>query len=452
MSLAAPILSSWDPTESGEGSIDPLSLQPTYERLAERLYPFITVRMQRPRFLTVIAALARTCEGLEEARCSDEVTPAWLVGEWYVVEAFVRRRERISKSRRFGIPGTQKVERAIRIGRTLGPAAYLKTPKVFGFTGVYKTLALGLGIVTGDHLTLDEAGYQLLRVWEREQELEGFLDGTGGAGARFRDELRKAIEVGLRKGHTDRSSSWTHWDELVRRFDPGAAGVEEGAWIRTRITASSTRTNPRDPEACEMRREIIHRLESAGRPIVEPKDETAFFREAIADAHGASPGLRERLSMIDAYEGVGRCIEDALSLVLHLSSESGGSPVAESDFEAHPLSVELAKPLAHALDRLRTTFDGTGWESEVENLIERYTGVDSPRALYRVVLEHHHEAQRLKPPDGKRPWVENLGTRGVVVRSQYRRSDPPTGADEYAHDYRSSTATQFLQDLGRLPR
>ena len=77
--LAPPILSLYDPPESGEGSIDPLSLQPTYERLAERIYPFVTVRMKRPRFLTAIAAVARVCEGFEDELAKDGTTPAWLV-------------------------------------------------------------------------------------------------------------------------------------------------------------------------------------------------------------------------------------------------------------------------------------------------------------------------------------------------------------------------------------
>ena len=39
-----PLLSLYDPAERAEGSIDPLGMVGTYERLAERIYPWITVR------------------------------------------------------------------------------------------------------------------------------------------------------------------------------------------------------------------------------------------------------------------------------------------------------------------------------------------------------------------------------------------------------------------------
>ncbi len=55
MTLFPAYLSIYDPAVSAEGGIDPLSLQPTYERLAERIFPFLTVRMRRPRFLTAMA-------------------------------------------------------------------------------------------------------------------------------------------------------------------------------------------------------------------------------------------------------------------------------------------------------------------------------------------------------------------------------------------------------------
>lgn len=53
--LRAPFSSEFDPSEEAEGSIDPLGLQPGYERLADRLLPAVTVRMGHPRFVTAMA-------------------------------------------------------------------------------------------------------------------------------------------------------------------------------------------------------------------------------------------------------------------------------------------------------------------------------------------------------------------------------------------------------------
>ena len=48
--LKPPFLSAYDPLADGEGSIDPLGLAATYERLADIILPGITVRMGRPAF------------------------------------------------------------------------------------------------------------------------------------------------------------------------------------------------------------------------------------------------------------------------------------------------------------------------------------------------------------------------------------------------------------------
>ena len=71
-----------------------------------------------------------------DAVSADEITPPWLVWEWFVVEAFVRAEE--SLSGKSGIPGIQKVHRAVRNHRPVSAAAYLKTPTTFGFTGVFR--------------------------------------------------------------------------------------------------------------------------------------------------------------------------------------------------------------------------------------------------------------------------------------------------------------------------
>jgi hypothetical protein len=110
--LRAPFSSEFDPSEEAEGSIDPMGLQPGYERLADRLLPAVTVRMGHPRFVTAMALGACVCEGWDaDATAADDITPPWLVWEWFVVEAFVRADEALSG--RSAIPGIQKVRRCV---------------------------------------------------------------------------------------------------------------------------------------------------------------------------------------------------------------------------------------------------------------------------------------------------------------------------------------------------
>jgi hypothetical protein len=190
--LRPPIGSQFDPSSDAEGSIDPLGLQRTYEHLAERILPFLTVRMSRPRFLTAMSAGARVCSSFRNEVCSDGITPPWLVFEWILLEAFHRKGSEIWLKDSRGIPGVDKTRGALRQGRRLNHATYLKTAKVFGFHGVYRRLATGLEILNDD-LDLDEGAFLLLRAWEEEQELPGFVSGSSGPGARLRSELERAV-------------------------------------------------------------------------------------------------------------------------------------------------------------------------------------------------------------------------------------------------------------------
>ena len=74
--MTLPILTLPDPVTTGEGVLDPLGLATIGERLAEQILPGLRARMQRPRFVTAIAACAAVCDGSEDRIASDNVTPA----------------------------------------------------------------------------------------------------------------------------------------------------------------------------------------------------------------------------------------------------------------------------------------------------------------------------------------------------------------------------------------
>jgi hypothetical protein len=452
MPLAVPVLSVADPREESEGSIDPLGSLATNGRLAERIYPHMTARMSRPRYLTAIAAIARVCEGMQDQLAADGVTPPWLVAEWHVVEAFVRKHPEIPKTQWRGIPGSRKVERVLRSGQRLSARSYLKTPTVFGFTGVYKTLALGLEIVTGDELLIDDGAYELLRAWERDRDLDGFVDGKSGAGARFRDQLLRAVERGVRKGYTDQPNSWSGWDSIVEHFFPSRMRRRESKWIYERLIDTKVRGNLRDPESLQVRGELTERLVARKRSV-DGDEEPDFFRAAIEAKRGVSAELRERLQAIDAYESLHCPLEDALHLLLYLSGKKGGVVVDEASFAATPLARQLAARVHPAIERINQTIAPHGSDPEIPDLIARYERVKTASDLFHTVIDHHEAVQRGKPPDGKRPWFERVGSGGIFVRAAYRKDDPPPGTDRYMRPfYRTWTASRFLQDMGRLPR
>lgn len=446
--LAPPILSVADPSLSAEGGIDPLGLAAINERLADRILPFVTVRMRRPRFLTAIAAGAVICDGLEDEVAADGETPAWLVYEWYVVEAFVRQLAP-EGVRGFGLPGSQKVARSIQDDRRLGARSYLKTPKIFGFTGVYKTLGVGLDVID-DELRLAEAGYDLVRAWQAEQRLAGFADGTRGAGAQFRAEIRRAVEDGLERGYTARPPKWQGWSHLALHLHPSKARRLERGWLHRRLTDPALKPSTLDSESALMRSELLGHLAKRG-GIADRADEAPFFRALLAKSSRASPSLRHRLALIDSFEALSRPIEDALRLILHLSGKRRGDFITLDTFRRHRLAPELAKAVPVAIRRVGRAYEGSGWEREVDDLVARYGDVCDSGSLFATVLDHHETVQRAKPPDGKRPWIERYDPERVAARPQYFESDPPPRSNDYVRDYRTNSATQFLRDLGCVP-
>ena len=159
--LMPPVLSEIDPLQKGEGSIDPLGLAATYERLANQMLENVTVRMSRIRFVTALAVGTAVCEAWEEdERASDGVSSPWQVFEWATVMAFVKAREAGGESV-LQVAGSQKVQRALRAQYAISAKTYLKTPTVFGFGGIFRRFAVGTQVI-GRDARLEEAGHALV--------------------------------------------------------------------------------------------------------------------------------------------------------------------------------------------------------------------------------------------------------------------------------------------------
>lgn len=258
-------------------------------------------------------------------------------------------------------------------------------------------------------------------------------------------QLQRAVEKAMASGHVSRGSGWQHWESLTDHLVPIAIGADEGEWLWKRLLATDLVQNPHDPEACTMRREFLLRLKRYGRAVSSRAEETEYFDHII---DSVSDGLRERLEMIAAYEGLCRCIEDAFRLVLQLSADSGDAPVTEEEFVEDPLAERLTAMVPTSLRTAVEHFMGTPWQDGIAAIVERYTDIDSPEGLFHAVLEHHEEVQCSKPPNGRRTWFERVP--GIIVRPTYRRQARSVGTDTYVHWYRTGTASEFLVDLGRI--
>jgi hypothetical protein len=139
-----PFMTKYDPPGSSEGTLDPLGLYLLADQLATKLVPAVRERMIRIRFLTALTVGSLVTEGVEGNPRYPE-TPPHLAWEWLVVEAIVKSFGDDSEVR--GVPGSDVTRKAINRYGYVDHRSYLKTPRVFGFNGVYKRLATHLGLV-----------------------------------------------------------------------------------------------------------------------------------------------------------------------------------------------------------------------------------------------------------------------------------------------------------------
>ena len=301
-----------DPPVAGEGALDPLGLATTGERLADWILPGMTARMSRPRFLTAIAVSAEVCKGLQEVIAADDKTPTYLVFEWLVVEAFAHSkvdREEVART-----PGIGKARACVNASIPMSAGGYLKAPTVFGFHGVYRRLAQHVGIVDG-HDLLGENGHLLLKTWEREQGLDGFLESAqeGLAAANRRQWLRSAVVDGLNKGYTARGGAWQGWEFLTQHLSPAKVGKGEGQFLRRLLLDVKGDTRG------EVFR-LVENPENFAFAGAEETHEAALVRRLLPQA---SANLAPRFRAVIAYEEFCRLLEAGFDWLRWLSSRDG---------------------------------------------------------------------------------------------------------------------------------
>jgi hypothetical protein len=433
--FALPFLTLPDPVVSGEGALDPLGLAAIGDQLAEWILPGLRARMSRPRFLTAIAVSAVVCEGLEENYAADTITPAHLIFEWLLVEGFARE-GRDGEVRR--TPGILKAREAQRAGMKMSAKNYLKVPSVFGFHGVYKRLASNLRIVD-DGYSLGDNGYALVKIWQQEQRLEGFVDSTlpRQSGLNLKRLLRSAVEDGISHGHTARGGGWQGWRFFADHLVPARIGEQEAHFIRQLLL---------DP-AGDRREEVFRLLDIPDNlHLRDEASEANMMRHLLPQA---SPELAHRFRVIKAFEEACAGIEDAFDWLRYLSTCSRTRALTRAEFtsvaEVIQVSAELTQRL-QSVERLLNDAPQQAQErfTELSNFFGHVRNADD---LFDAVLRRHSFIQKNKPPEGKREWFEHAANGGVYVRSDYKLDQPPAPRDWWPRPYRLLTARNFCKDL-----
>ncbi|NUO07898.1 MAG: hypothetical protein HUU08_04340 [Candidatus Brocadia sp.] len=437
MTLLAPLLTEYDKIADSEGSLDPLGLSLIADRLGSKLAPGVRERMKHPRFLTAMAAGAIICTEDDDDRVAqDGVTPPYQVYEWYVVQALVKYFGNNTDEIR-GLPGREKATDAMRKGVPLCAQNYLKAPSVFGFHGVYRTLAEDLDILRQGRL--GEAGDRLIRIWETEQDLAGFYSREQGPGASLRQALKNAVKDGLDKSKVSREWNWSLNRTIAEKFAPYRAKAKENEALFAMLCE----------EPSSYRSQIINFLISNEGNRLWLKEDTTEKKLHASLLKSASPDLRELLECIRSYEHFARLIQDAFDDCLwHMSRKQGKTNIKElAGLEAVNLAHKnVTDAFTNACDQLRLY----GYESEFIYGFGHLPVNGNCGTWVEQLMDHHFTMQKKKLPLGKNPWIDRYDDNTYCVRPLYRRDEPARMDDSYVHPYRTNAVWSFLTDLKRV--
>lgn len=437
--IQLPLQTEYDSKLTNDGSIDPIALYSISENLATRLCPGVRERMSNPRYLTLMAVSNAVCSMFDEDTvANDDVgTSPQLVFEWYVVQGLVHTAPTANLDLQ-GLPGRDKAGRVVALGLGLSSSRYLKTASVFGFHGIYRPLAKQLELEIGG--ALGPFGLDLLEIWQRENDLPGFVAGTQGNGARLREVLQEAVTKGLDKGEVAHSKSWKQWEVFSKYLQHQRFGAEEARAVFDRLLATET----------TLRRPLIEFLRSdAGQAIVSAKNPSErAFHEALRKVAGKE--LATILDAIMAYEAFSRLLQNGFDECLKTLCDALRAVTVDELATLQSIvdaSSNTPAAFRHAADKIGVVDP---------DLARRFTQTFSvfgesmaPPAWVETLFEHHRLNQERKPPHGKRPWViVNPKNRSMYVQPNYRRDYAPKFDGSYVNFYRMVPLQSFLTRMG----
>ena len=431
-----PTASLLDAEEQTEGSLDPLGTYNISELLASRIgSPGVRERQRNLRFLTLCCVGWEVLASMDpEIKPGDQGVTYEQAFEWLTVEALVAG-ERKDGGAGFGsLPGINKARACIRAQLHLNADRYLRTASVFGFFGVYRTLAEYIGLVvprSDESPLLGPEGSRLLTVWRYEQGLEGFGRGLRGVGQKEYAALVDTLQATWQAGQVVADKrSFSVIQQYLQPLCPG--GPQEQADLVRLITEPGRR------EEDDHRRQVLKVLDrKEARALMmanESNAEQKFHRLLRSFASDSLVGV---LDAVSAYESFIRPLHDTFDdLLFSLSSQSrliSSSDLADGLSDLGPRAKVMPKLFLTAQIALGKIGDlGARFEREFDIFSKPMTG----KELLGALLFHHETVQKKKPPVGKAPWIEHPDHR-VAVRPMYRRQNG-AGADEgYVYFYRA---------------
>lgn len=440
LTVGLPTASSFDPGEAGENSIDPLGASPLSEVLATAVGSAgVRERHHNLRFLTLCSIGWEVMRSVPaEIEFGDRSSNLETCFEWLVVESLVAGSPGIARVES-GLPGNRKAAEARRLDLPLNSERYLRNPGVFGFFGVYRTLAEHLDLLArraGDRPLPGEAHGDLMNAWRSATQLFGFGVARAGTGEKEYRDLVTALTKTIVEGEAAPSNAARC--VICKLMQPDRVdGGAERLYLRKLLTTSGS------TDSDENRRELLRALKQS--KVAAIMRERSNERGAEARAHkvimkSASSRLKTVLAAIQSFE--------QLIVPLHWIFDSlrfelaGRGPTGIADL-ALARNAQLAT-LAHALpERYRNVCDALAECSDqcpraLQMLADRFGAfaeTSTADSIIDTLVTHHEDVQRCKPPNGKQPWVFRDGTR-VILNQGYRfDADASPAWREYQNTY-----------------
>jgi hypothetical protein len=424
---AIPFLSAYDPPGASEGTLDPLGLYQIADQLAIRLVPSVRERMQRARFLTVMTLGALVTEGLDADPEEPEAEP-YLIWEWLVVEALIRTPN--DEKLLWGVPGTLVTRRALAGHNYVDRRSYLKTPRIFGFNGVYKRLAIHLGLVDV-HLGLAAESEQLIDAWARDADY-GSLSGCKPLLSKWRQAVKRSQANPART-----RPGWTaaEWAQLAEATVPHGAKRREKGYLRKSLRATDTRALGALATIWDLQNEF---------------NDDDFTEELLHQRLTEKlPAYSALLHAIQAFERFCRGLQDGFDLLCSEAASSDTQGYRITSIDAHGDFIASVSGSEHRYLEARQRLGDI--DLRLLNLFDdRFANFQEPMrpsGCAVALCEHHEKVQKGKSADGKRPWFDRLGPDRIYIRHRYREPRRPISPDRFVHDYRSRPIRNFCTDL-----
>jgi hypothetical protein len=431
MTPSFPFLTAYDPPGTNEGTLDPLGLYQIADQLAVQLVPAVRERMQRIRFLTAMAVGTLVTEGIEDDPGLRDASP-YLVWEWLVVESLIRTMS--DDASIWGVAGTLVAKRARERHGYLDARCYLKTPRIFGFNGIYKRLAIHLGLVSV-HLEAGPNAETLVDAWARGLDYSSLRDAKP-----LLERWRAAVKRSLAERPPRTKPGWTTeaWAELANAFGPSGCRTKERRCLQEMLHASDGRALGALPAIWQLQDRFT---------------DEGFAEERLHDLlEKTRPDYAPLLQAIRSYESFARGLQDAFDVMLAV-----GACLDANGFDVRTIASDkdFTKSVADLDGQFVKVHRALGEVAvagvSLQNLFgERFRTFAEPMdaaACAVSLCEHHEKVQRAKSADGKRPWFDRLGNHRIYVRHAFRAERRDIVPNQYVHDYRGRPIRRFRADL-----